>query len=98
MRKIAALALVLALAATVAIDARRPPARQWAVVPMLAVIDAWQAVTRYLPGGGCRFTPSCSVYGEVMVRRHGAFRGGWLAARRIWSCNPWGGEGEDWPE
>ncbi|MEF9604571.1 membrane protein insertion efficiency factor, partial [Paracoccus sp. PXZ] len=27
--------------------------------------------------------------------RHGAARGGWLAARRICRCHPWGGHGYD---
>ena len=29
------------------------------------------------------------------LREHGAFRGTWLAARRIARCNPWGGSGYD---
>ena len=46
-------------------------------------------------GDQCRYTPSCSVYGMEAVRTHGAFRGGWLAFRRICRCNPWGGCGCD---
>ncbi|MEW6467494.1 MAG: membrane protein insertion efficiency factor YidD [Bacteroidota bacterium] len=43
----------------------------------------------------CRYTPSCSHYGVEAIRRHGPFKGGYLAARRILSCNPWGGHGHD---
>ena len=37
----------------------------------------------------CRFHPSCSVYAEQALQRHGALRGGWLAARRVCRCGPW---------
>lgn len=97
--RIAAVSLVLlAVAALSALDARRAPARQWGVPLVIAVIDGWQSVARHLPGGGCRYTPSCSIYGEVLVRRYGAYRGTYVAARRIWGCSPWGGQGEDWPQ
>ena len=29
------------------------------------------------------------------LREHGAFRGTWLAAKRIGRCHPWGGSGYD---
>lgn len=43
----------------------------------------------------CRFTPSCSLYAEQAVRRHGAGRGTWLAARRLLRCRPGAGGGAD---
>ncbi len=46
-------------------------------------------------GHGCRFQPSCSAYALQALERHGAVRGGWLAARRVARCNPWGGDGYD---
>ncbi|MFD2855199.1 membrane protein insertion efficiency factor YidD [Seohaeicola zhoushanensis] len=46
-------------------------------------------------GHSCRFQPTCSVYALEALERHGAFRGGWLALRRIARCNPWGGSGYD---
>jgi putative membrane protein insertion efficiency factor len=54
------------------------------------------------PLGRCRFEPTCSNYALAAVRRHGALRGGWLAARRVCSCHPYGGCGydpvpEQWP-
>ena len=36
----------------------------------------------------CRFHPSCSQYALEAVTRHGALKGGWLAARRLARCHP----------
>ncbi|MCX7826261.1 MAG: membrane protein insertion efficiency factor YidD [Verrucomicrobiae bacterium] len=44
---------------------------------------------------GCRFLPSCSHYAMDALRAHGAWRGGWLALRRLGRCHPWGGHGYD---
>jgi putative membrane protein insertion efficiency factor len=41
-----------------------------------------------LLGDVCRFEPSCAVYAEQVFRRHGAFRGSWLTARRLARCHP----------
>ncbi len=40
-------------------------------------------------GVRCRFTPSCSHYGETVVRQFGALRGGWMAMKRVLRCGPW---------
>ena len=47
------------------------------------------------PSGGCRFTPTCSVYAMDAVREHGAIKGAALAVSRICRCHPWGGCGHD---
>lgn len=52
------------------------------------------AVSPLLPPA-CRYTPTCSEYAMEAVERHGVVRGGWLAVRRLVSCNPWSRGGYD---
>jgi hypothetical protein len=47
------------------------------------------------PLAGCRYTPSCSQYAQEAIRQHGAAHGGWLAAKRVCRCHPWGTQGFD---
>lgn len=37
----------------------------------------------------CRFTPSCSLYAAESLRRHGFWKGSWLAIKRLARCFPW---------
>jgi uncharacterized protein len=43
----------------------------------------------------CRFFPTCSEYALEAIEVHGAFRGSWLALRRLGRCHPWGRHGID---
>ena len=43
----------------------------------------------------CRYVPTCSQYAIEAITKYGPFKGGWLALKRIASCNPWGGHGHD---
>ena len=61
---------------------------------MRALVRAYQVVRAGRPSP-CRFVPSCSEYAVEALEVHGAMRGGWLSARRICRCNPWGGHGYD---
>ena len=36
----------------------------------------------------CRFIPTCSQYALEAVEKYGAFKGGWLAVRRLMRCHP----------
>ena len=40
-------------------------------------------------GSQCRFHPTCSLFAEEALERHGAARGTWLAMRRVGRCHPW---------
>ena len=46
-------------------------------------------------GHACRYQPTCSAYALEALQRHGGIKGGWLTARRILRCHPWGGAGID---
>ncbi|MCB9183146.1 MAG: membrane protein insertion efficiency factor YidD [Flavobacteriales bacterium] len=63
--------------------------------PLILMVRLYQLAVSPLLPGSCRYTPTCSEYGLMALRRHGAFRGGWLTLRRFLSCHPWGGHGYD---
>jgi putative membrane protein insertion efficiency factor len=85
-------AAVLAAAFLIGFDQARPPADQWSARALLAAIDSYQAVVSpILPRAGvrCRFTPTCSHYGEGAIRARGALVGSALAGWRVLRCGPW---------
>jgi putative membrane protein insertion efficiency factor len=96
--RIIATAAVLLIA--VAIDLRRAPPQQWSTAAAVGAIHAYQATLSPLYGKlgvKCRFTPTCSHYGEEAIRRYGALRGGYLASKRILRCGPWTAMGTNDP-
>jgi len=76
----------------IALDMRRPPAEQLVTRTAVGGIHVYQATLSRLYarlGVQCRFTPTCSHYGEAVIRKFGAMRGGWMAAKRVFRCGPW---------
>ena len=62
---------------------------------LILVARGWQiGPSRILPPS-CRYMPSCSAYAIEALGRYGALKGGWLSARRLARCHPWGGSGFD---
>ena len=61
----------------------------------LAIIRFYQYAISPLLKPSCRFTPSCSQYGIDAVNKYGAFKGSWMALKRILRCHPWGKSGYD---
>ena len=63
---------------------------------LLALIRLYQAtISRGLPANTCRFYPSCSHYGYQAIYKHGAIKGGFMAAWRVVRCNPFNPGGYD---
>lgn len=36
----------------------------------------------------CRFSPTCSRYAYQAITKYGAWKGGWLAFKRLLRCHP----------
>ena len=62
---------------------------------MRVLIRCYQLTLASFCMGSCRFLPSCSHYAMEAVEVHGAWKGGWLALRRLLRCHPWGSDGYD---
>ena len=65
---------------------------RWAIIQL---IRAYQYLLSPWLGNHCRFYPSCSSYALTAVERHGVWRGGALALRRLSRCHPWSAGGID---
>lgn len=62
---------------------------------LLIPIYFYQRFISPLTPPSCRFTPTCSQYAVEAIKKHGPFKGLYLAIRRILRCHPWGGSGYD---
>lgn len=62
---------------------------------LIYIVRAYRWLVSPVLAPACRFHPSCSSYAEEALARHGALRGGWLAARRVCRCGPWHAGGYD---
>lgn len=63
--------------------------------PLILLIRIYQWVISPIIGPKCRYQPTCSHYAVEALKKHGPFKGFWLAIRRIARCHPWGGSGWD---
>ncbi|HEV8320439.1 MAG TPA: membrane protein insertion efficiency factor YidD [Myxococcota bacterium] len=62
---------------------------------LLAVVALYRRFVSPALPPACRFHPSCSEYAAEALRTHGAWRGSFLALRRLARCHPFGGSGHD---
>ena len=46
-----------------------------------------QQITPHTPAH-CRFTPTCSAYAQEAITKYGAWKGTWLAFKRLCRCHP----------
>ncbi|MBS0607365.1 MAG: membrane protein insertion efficiency factor YidD [Verrucomicrobia bacterium] len=59
------------------------------------LIRLYQLTLSPFLGKCCRFYPSCSDYAIDAVKKHGAWKGSWLTAKRLVKCQPWHPGGVD---
>ena len=62
---------------------------------LIVLVRGYRYLVSPVLGNHCRFYPSCSVYAEGALAVHGAWRGSWLAIRRLAHCHPWHAGGHD---
>jgi putative membrane protein insertion efficiency factor len=62
---------------------------------LLGAIKLYRLTLSPWVGQNCRYLPTCSVYAQEAIHRHGPAQGSWLALRRLLRCHPWGGHGYD---
>ena len=63
--------------------------------PLIGLINVYRLfISPFFPSS-CRYSPTCSGYALEAVKKHGPFKGSWLAVKRISRCHPWGGHGYD---
>ena len=68
--------------------------------PVRAVVALLRAYKRWLSPllpSACRFSPTCSEYGQIALRSHGLVAGSWLTVGRLLRCQPLGRGGIDPP-
>lgn len=58
-------------------------------------VRAYRMIFSPWVGFSCRYDPTCSAYAMEALQKHGGIKGGYLTARRILRCHPWGGMGVD---
>jgi uncharacterized protein len=63
--------------------------------PFLALIYIYRYSIGHWFAGSCRFSPSCSHYGEEALLKHGAWRGSTMTIKRLSRCHPWNAGGYD---
>jgi len=62
---------------------------------LIALIKGYRFLLSPWLGRQCRFHPTCSAYALEAVESHGAWRGLWLALRRVGRCHPFHPGGYD---
>lgn len=55
---------------------------------LLLPIYFYRACISPMTPPSCRFTPTCSQYAIEAIKKHGPFKGLYLAVRRILRCHP----------
>ena len=62
---------------------------------LLLLVQFYRCCISPLTPPSCRYYPTCSAYALEAIERYGAWRGGWMALRRILRCHPFHRGGYD---
>ena len=62
---------------------------------LLLLVHVYRSCISPLSPPSCRYYPTCSAYALEAIERYGAWRGGWMALRRILRCHPFHKGGYD---
>ena len=62
---------------------------------LILVVKLYQVWISPLKPPSCRFIPTCSNYAIVAIKKYGAFKGTYLAVKRILRCHPFQKYGYD---
>ena len=71
------------------------PSPSLAARTALALIRVYKLALSPLFAGSCRYIPGCADYTSEAIARFGFARGGWIGAKRLCRCHPFGGHGYD---
>ena len=55
---------------------------------LIGMIKLYRKYLSPLKSTKCPYYPTCSQYGLEAIEKYGAFKGGWLAFKRLMRCNP----------
>ncbi|MBH75910.1 MAG: membrane protein insertion efficiency factor YidD [Flavobacteriales bacterium] len=62
---------------------------------IIYLIKFYQLTISPLIGKNCRYSPTCSNYCILSLKKYGLIKGTYLSIKRILSCHPFGGSGHD---
>jgi putative membrane protein insertion efficiency factor len=62
---------------------------------LIQIIRFYQKFLSPLTPPSCIYSPTCSQYTLLAIKKHGALKGSYLGLRRILRCHPWGRGGYD---
>lgn len=62
---------------------------------MLIIINIYRKYISPMKAPCCIYSPTCSEYAIEAISKYGAFKGGFLAIKRILRCNPFSKGGYD---
>ena len=62
---------------------------------LIILIKGYRKLLSPLKRPCCRFYPTCSAYAIEALEKHGVFKGGFLAIKRVLRCHPFSEGGFD---